>query len=207
MSIANNQLAATASQRIGASMYGQPIIESMLNDVAVEEVRAAEVTSKGKCIAFAFVNKGDGNPAIARPIASATGDVKLYPDAASVVRAARSSSLQDNGKITIAKMLPTATVGDPIAMLKARHKAAVKEAASSQAALTAINTKVAGAQSLGWDTAPAGSAEKNQFDDFTQRAAVIAEWNAANVARVTQYASALTTAGIDPATYLPLPTP
>ena len=61
------------------------------------------------------------------------------------------------------------------------------------------------AESLGWNTSPEGSPEKAEYDDLVTRKATVQEWKDATDARVAALAAALTAAGIDPVTYLPLP--
>lgn len=200
MSVYANSLVAVAAIALGVTVdaSASPIVESMLNDVAVSSIGAAEINVKGKCIVIATVNS------VARPVADSTGNVKLFRDGAAVVALAKHSNLPSGQAVTIVKMASTAPVGDPISALKSRHKQAVKEAAQAHKPLADLAQKITAAEQLGWQNDPAGSATKAEYDDLQKRKTTVQEWADDADARVTTLAAALTTAGIDPTTYLPI---
>lgn len=205
MSITNNSYVPVAATAAGVTVApgASPIVEQLLDNIAVSAVKAAEVTSKGKCIVLVEVDKAGGGKEY-RPVASATGDVKLFANGQAVVALAKKSNLPGGQSVAIVKMSVTASVGDPIAMLKSQHRAAVREAASTAKPVADLAQKITGAEALGWDTDPVGSATRAQFDDLTARQVTVAEWHDAIAARVNTLAAALTAAGIDPNTYLPI---
>lgn len=205
MSITNNSYVQGAATAAGVAVApgASPIVEQMLDNIAVSAVKAAEVTSKGKCIVLVEVDKEGGGKEY-RPVAMSTGDVKLFANGQAVVALAKKSNLPGGQGVTIVKLSANASVGDPIAMLKSQHKAAVREAASTVKPKSDLTQKVTGAQALGWDSDPVGSATRAQYEDLIARQTTVNEWSTAMTARVTTLAAALTAAGIDPNTYLPI---
>ena len=81
MSIVNNSYIAAAAAALGQTVPAgaSPIVEQLLNDVAVSAIDAAEVNEKGKCLVL--VTTPDG----VRPVADTAGNVKLFADGAAVV--------------------------------------------------------------------------------------------------------------------------
>lgn len=201
MSIVNNSYIAAAAAALGLTVPAgaSPIVEQLLNDVAVSAIDAAEVNDKGKCLVL--VTTPDG----VRPVADTSGNVKLFTDGAAVVALAKRSNLPGGQGVTIVKKAVNRPVGDPIAALKSQHKQASTEAASAAKPAGTLEQQVSGATSLGWNTDPVGSATRAEYDDLLARQTSVAEWKAKCDARVTTLAAALVAAGIDPVTYLPSP--
>lgn len=204
MSITNNALVAVAvaAAGLGNMTLGAPIVESLLDQVEVSAVNAVEVTDKGKALVLVTMKDEQGAP-ILRPVATATGDVKLFADAGAVMAFAKKSNLPGGQPVTVIKRANTGSVGDPIAALKAQHKAAVREAAAAGAAVTSVTQKVTAAVGLHWNTDPQGSATRAEYDDLAARKSTVEEWKTAADARVATLAASLAAAGIDPVTYLP----
>lgn len=202
MGIVNNSYVPIAATALGVTVSAGagPIVEQLLNDIAVSSIKAAEVTDKGKCIVL--VETADG----VRPVADTSGNVKLFTDGAAVVALAKKSNLPGGQGVTIVKKAINKPVGDPISALKAQHKQASTEAASALVPTQKLAQQIIGAKSLGWDTDPEGSATRGEYEDLIARQASVAEWKAKCDSRVATLAAALTAAGIDPVTYLPLPT-
>ena len=202
MSITNNAYISIAATALGVTVApgASPIVEQLLNDVAVSEIKAAEVNDKGKCIVL--VTAGG----VVRPVADSSGNVKLFTDGAAVVALAKKSNLPGGQGVTIVKKAINKPVGDPISALKSQHKQASTEAASALVPTQKLAQQIIGAKSLGWDTDPEGSATRGEYEDLIARQASVAEWKAKCDSRVATLAAALTAAGIDPVTYLPLPT-
>lgn len=201
MSIANNAYISVAATALGVTVApgASPIVEQLLNDVAVSEIKAAEVTDKGKCLVLVTA------AGVVRPVADSSGNVKLFTDGAAVVALAKKSNLPGGQGVTIVKKAVNKPVGDPIAALKSQHKQASTEAAAALKPTQTLAQQISGAKSLGWDTDPEGSATRGEYDDLIARQTSVAEWKAKCDARVATLAAALTAAGIDPVTYLPLP--
>lgn len=206
MSITNNGYVQVAATAIGVSVAGDasPIAEQLLDNIEVASIKAAEVTAKGKCIVLVGVPDGSGGTDY-RPVASAAGDVKLFADGKAVIALAKKSNLPGGQSVAIVKMQGSQSVGDPIATLKSQHRQVVREYASTTKPFTDLSQKITGAEALGWDEDPVGSATRAQYNDLIARRATVQEWRTAINARVTTLAAALTSAGIDPNTYLPLP--
>lgn len=202
MSITNNAYLSIAATALGVTVApgASPIVEQLLNDVAVSEIKAAEVTDKGKCLVL--VTAGG----VVRPVADSSGNVKLFTDGAAVVALAKKSNLPGGQGVTIVKKAVNKPVGDPISALKSQHKQASTEAAAALKPTQTLAQQISGAKSLGWDTDPEGSTTRGEYDDLIARQASVAEWKAKCDSRVATLAAALTAAGIDPVTYLPLPT-
>ena len=205
MSIFNNSMVAGAAAALGVTVTAGelPIAESLLNDVTVSTMGAAEVTDKGKCIVL-VTTKNDADADVVRPVADASGNVKLYANGAAVVALAKRSNLPGGESIAIVKKAVASPVGDPIASLKSKHKSAVKEADQAAKPLADLGQKKTGAEALGWNTDPVGSATRAEYDDIVNRQATVQEWKDKTDARVATLAAALTAAGISPVTYLPI---
>lgn len=200
-----NSLVGAAAAALGLSVAAgaSPICEALLNDVAVSAMGAAEVTDKGKCIVLVTTKDG-ANADVVRPVADSMGNVKLFANGAAVVALAKRSNLPGGEAIEFVKKAVAQSVGDPIAALKSQHKAAVRESAAAAKPLADLNQKKTGAAALGWDADPVGSATRAEYDDIAARIVTVQEWKDKTDARVTTLAAALTAAGINPATYLPL---
>ena len=209
MSRVNNAYVAIAALACGLVVESdaKPVCAGLLNDVQVNAVNAAEVTDKGKCIVLVtMVEDVGGVPTqVVRPVADANGNVKLYADGAAVVALAKTSNLQGGEAVTVVKRAVSRNIGDPVSALKSQHKSASTEAAQAAKPLATLTTQVTAAESLGWDDAAVGSEERAEYDDLVTRKASVTEWHDKCVARVATLAAALTAAGIDPTTYLPLP--
>lgn len=201
MSITNNAYISVAATALGVTVApgASPIVEQLLNDVAVSEIKAAEVTDKGKCLVLVTAE------GVVRPVADSSGNVKLFTDGAAVVALAKKSNLPGGQGVTIVKKAINKPVGDPISALKSQHKQASTEAAAAFKPTQTLAQQISGAQSLGWNTDPEGSATRGEYDDLIARQTSVAEWKAKCDARVATLAAALTAAGIDPVTYLHLP--
>lgn len=205
MSIFNNSFVAAAATALGLNVTAGelPIAESLLNDVTVSTMGAAEVTDKGKCIVLVTTKNG-ADADVVRPVADASGNVKLYANGAAVVALAKRSNLPGGESIAIVKKTVITPVGDPIAQLKSKHKSAVKESEQAAKPLADLGQKKTGAEALGWNTDPVGSATRAEYDDIVARKATVQEWKDKTDARVATLAAALTAAGISPVTYLPI---
>lgn len=200
MSITNNGYLSAAKTALGvADDLGAPVVEQLLDNVAVSSIRAYQISDKGKFVVLATV------AGTVRPVAASTGDVKLYSDASAVMNLARTSNLPAGSVIEITKHGASGTVGDPVTTLKSQHKSAVKEAATAAASVTSVGAKVSAAAALNWNTDPEGSATRAEYNDLAARQSSVQEWKSAVDARVATLSAALTAAGIDPNTYLPIP--
>lgn len=200
MSVANNKFIGSVIDALNLSpeLVGLPIVDQLLNDVAVTSFGVVEVTDKGKAIAMVGVEGAF------RPVADSNGNVRLFGSSDAAILVAKKSNLPAGVAMSYIKAARINNIGDPIAGLKSAHKAVKIENANAQAAFTKLQQRKSAAVSLSWDTAPAGSAEKIEYDDIVLREGTLNEWRLAANNRLTSLTSALQNAGIDPTTYLPL---
>lgn len=204
MSAKANAVLAVAIDRGGFGSVGAPVMEGLLNDIAVSEVNVVETDASGKAVMFVVTSNASGAD-VTRPVVNSSGDVRIFADAASAMSIARKSNLPDGGDVVVTKFAKVQTLGDPVASLKTAHKVAVTELALANKGLGVLVPKIAAAQSLHWDTAPDGSAEKAEYADYMAKQVAMNEWKTILGSKVANLAQGLTSAGIDPATYLPLP--
>ena len=209
MSVKNNGIALAAAAAVGVTLGALgPVVESILNDAVVSDAKIVAFDKAGRSVMFVTVSVG-GAPAQTRVVADSSGNVRLFGNAASAVAALKRAA--PAAVATYTPFVAPATVGDPIKALIARHKGAKTEAMKANEALnkpqSGIAALIAAADALGWDTAAAGTPEKQEWDDLQLRLASVTEWKGKADAMVTDYTASLVAAGIDPVTYLPTTTP
>lgn len=199
MSTKNNALVAVAAAALGVVVAtgASPVCESLLNDLQVIEFGGAEVDTSGRVLVIVTIK--NGLIETVRPVADASGNVKLFGDANAAMIAGKRANLTAGTKVKFVKMVKAGTIGDPIATLKTKYKAFKTEAASSLKQGTALAGKVSAAVALGWDVS-VGTPENAEFVDLTARGVSVAEWKAYNDAKVVELAASLTAAGVDPLT-------
>jgi hypothetical protein len=195
--------AAIAAMQAENMQPSAAVAEGSLNDreTRPDTATVIEVNPGGQAI-IVIQDQGPNGETLNRPVAGTDGSVRLYSNAGTAIAAARRFGVQSVTALIKAK---TGTIGDPVKTLIAKHKAAVKEAASVTASKAALAAKIAGAVALHWDTAAEGTPEADEFADYQRRMQVLNEYDAAMAARVQALASSLTAAGIDPQTYMPIP--
>ena len=198
MSTKVNKFLAAAALSAGVVAGATPISESLLNDMPVKALHAAEIDDgTGKVIVFATVTiAGDD---VARAVADAAGNVRLYSDGSAVVALMKKTNLVPGAALQFVKFNKAGNVGDPIQSLKAKYKKAVAESAQAEAKrVERVNMNTAAA-AQGWDTA-LGTPENEEYNDLVLRLATVQEWSDLLAAQKTTLAAALTAAGIDPLT-------
>lgn len=204
MSVVVNGYVPAVAAALGLTMGADlPIVESMLDNVTVVAIGAAEVGTRGKCVAIASV-KDENDNTVNRVVCDQNGNAKMFSDGAAVVAMAKRSNLGAGQSVRIVKAARAQSVGDPIAALKNQHKSASREAASAAKPHADLLNKITAAQAQGWNTDPAGSPTRIEYDDLIDRRDSVAEWKTLTTARVATLAAALTAAGVDPVTYLPI---
>ena len=198
MSTKVNKFLATAALSAGVVGGTTPIAESLLNDMPVKSLHAAEVDDgTGKVIVFATVDVAGVD--VARAVADASGNVRLYGDGSAVVALLKKTNLVPGAALQFVKFNKPGAVGDPIQSLKAKYKKAVAESAQAEAKrVERVNMNTAAA-AQGWDTAY-GSPENEEYLDLVLRLETVTEWADTLSAQKAALASALTAAGIDPLT-------
>lgn len=198
MSTKVNKFLAAAALSAGVVAGATPISESLLNDMPVKALHAAEIDDgTGKVMVFATVTiAGDD---VARAVADASGNVRLYSDGSAVVALMKKTNLVPGAALQFVKFNKSGNVGDPIQSLKAKYKKAVVESAQAEAKrVERVNMNTAAA-AQGWDTA-LGTPENEEYTDLVLRLATVQEWADLLAAQKTTLAAALTAAGIDPLT-------
>ena len=204
MSVKNNGIALAAAAAVGVTLGALgPVVESLLNDAVVSDAKIVAFDKAGRSVMFVGVSVG-GGPVQTRVVADSSGNVRLFGNAASAVAALKRAA---PAAATYTPFVAPATVGDPIKALISRHKAAKTEAMKANESLnkpqSGIAALIAAADALGWDTAAAGTPEKQEWDDLQLRLGSVTEWKGKADAMVTDYTASLVAAGIDPVTYLP----
>ena len=199
MSTKNNALVAVAAAALGMVVAGgaSPICEGLINDLNVTAFGAAEVDSAGRVLAIVSIL--DGSTTTVRPVADSSGNVKLFGDMNAAMSAAKRANVTPGAIIKVTKFVKAASIGDPLAALKAKYKRFKAEVVTSDKQVVMLAGKVSAAEALGWDTA-VGTPENLEYVDLTNRADTVDEWKSYNVAQVAALAAALTAAGVNPAT-------
>lgn len=199
MSIKNNTFIAAAAAALGVVVAADVghVCEGLLSDYAVTGFGFAEVDAKGRTLAICTVDTGDG-PKV-RVVADTSGSARLYPTADAAIAIAKKASMAADTAIQFRRFIPVGTVGDPVAALKSKYKAAKSEVSASVKALDKLTAKVTAAEALGWDTAD-GTPEGLEYEDMTARVAAITEWRDKITTKRDALAASLTAAGVDPVT-------
>lgn len=201
MSVKNNGFVAATLLALGIpeADAGTPVAEAMLNDKQIGGLYAAEVSNgSGRVIVFAGVPDGSGGYK-SRPVADALGNVRLFKDGSAVVALSKKTTLIAGGPVVFMKAEKMASVGDPVASLKAKFKKIKAEKAVTVLRVADLESKRLAAVSQGWDTA-GNTPEGVEYADILARIATVAEWAASCVTIFDNLSAALTAAGVDPAT-------
>lgn len=203
MSLKNSAFVALAATALGltVSAGASPICEGMLNDVSLTTFGMAEIDSRGRVAVI--IGTTTGGVETLRPVCDVRGDVRLYSGADAAVALSKRATLAGGVSVKFVRMEKAASVGDPVATLKAKHKNAKVESASAGKSVILVAGKISAAASLGWDVA-VGTPEAYEYADLVKRQASVGEWDSFIAAKLASYTAALVAAGIDPVTYLPV---
>ena len=205
MSLKNSAFVASVASALGYTVANGalPVCESLLNDRNVTTFGTAEVDATGRALVIVGLTETvEGNPVETfRPVCDSAGDVKLFANTAAALSSAKRAGVGDL-EVAVVAYVKQGTVGDPIKVLIAKHKAIKVEDGNAAKGTATISTKVAAAQALGWDTA-VGTPEAEEYADLVARAASVAEWKTYTASRLTALTDSLVAAGIDPVTYGP----
>lgn len=201
MSVVNNKYVPVALGllQIPLDQLGPVIVDALLNDVPIASFAVVEIDSKGRSIALAHSEEKT------RPVGDSSGNVRLFSSADTAITLGKRSNLPAGSPMAYIKAERATNIGDPVASLKTKHKAAKTEANNASNSLIKLSQKQAAALSLGWGTAAAGSAELAEFEDIAARVAAVSEWSQTSSTRLQTLTDALIAASIDPVTYMPLP--
>lgn len=205
MSIKINALLPAAAAAAGVTTTSAAAIaDGLLTIKQIKALHCAEISDgTGKVMVFATVT--DGETDTVRPVAGSDGNVRLYSNAAAALKLAKSANLLPGAVIQFTPYEKPASVGDPLEGLKTRYKAACGKGFAAQSKLTVVQSKIDNAGAFGWDTST--GATLAEYQDLLARATALQEWETEAIALVDSLAARLTTAGVDPTTLGPRPTP
>lgn len=201
MSVKQNALMVAvylAAGLVVPAVAASPVLETLLNDYKVSAIQVVQVDDSGRCIVLALVQVAGETP-VMRPVASSSGDIKLFADMGAVYPLIKRAKLQAASDVAFYRKAATTTIGDPLAALKTQYKSFKAEKKVVDAVKLVIDSKVTAAAALGWDTS-VGTPERLEYDDYIQRRTSTNEAIAYCAARITALAASLTAAGVDPAT-------
>lgn len=200
-----NVLFAAALAALGGVVAaGVPAVpESLCDNYDVSSIEIAQVSETGGCMVIVSIATGVSGAVERRAVAGGNGDIRVFRDLAAVAGFVKSAKRVAGATVTYKPMVASATVGDPKARLIAAHKAAVRDVTSSTALITAITSSKVSAEALGDNTA-IGTPPYDVWVNYGVRIAVTQVKKDWATAEATSKANALTAAGINPATYLPI---
>ena len=194
-------MVAAAATALGMVVLAgtSPICENLLNDLKINGFGAAEIDAKGRVMVLVSVhNDADGKDTV-RPVADASGNVRVYMDGNAAVSLAKRTNVTAGTQVKFVQFATVPNVGDPLAALKAAYKRFKNEAAAGLKQANLIFGKKTAAIALGWDTA-VGTPENAEYLDIVERQTSIGEWKSYCDAKVTALAASLTASGVDPLT-------
>ena len=195
-------LVASAAALAASIAFAGGTVEAMLDTTqGISAMSIVETSTSGAAVLFYTV--GTGGAAVTKVVTDAKGDVRIYGDSASAMGAVKRAGVGSNVVVTVRKFDAPVNVGSPVKSLIASHKQAVKEAATGALNRAELLSKKTAAEAQGWNT-QVGTPYRAEYDDIAGSLAIVSEWKTASDARVTSLATALTAAGINPVTYLPV---
>ena len=200
-----NAFLVAAAAALGVTMtVGRPAVaETMLDQYTVKDMGIAQVNDAGACVVLVTVNSGVSGADEVRVVGDNSGAARLYAAFGAVDGIIKSAKIDANTDFTLKRKLKAVVIGDPVAELKALHKAFVKEAASSSATHAKQETARTVAVGLGWNVS-VGTPQREAYDDMVTVLASVTELNDHANVKKAAYAALLTAAGISPVTYLPI---
>ena len=175
-----------------------PVVEGLLNDFTVEQIRIAQVDDSGRCIMLADIKNSAGATQV-RPVATSSGDVKLFTDLASAQALILRAKFTLGASVTFVRKEKSSPIGDPVAALKKLYKAFKLEKMKGVAAAVKIAASIQAGTALGYNHA-VGTPEAIEFADYMAKAQTVAESVDFCTGRIAALAASLTAVGIDPLT-------
>lgn len=198
MSVQKSAIAAAAALAASITVAGG-VAEPLLNDISgVTAMKIVEVNERGNAVLFVV------DATNTRVVCDTSGSVRVFGDASSAMGAVKRSKVGSAVAVTVRKFDPPVNVGSPIKSLIASHKQAVKELATATTQSTELGNLITAAVAQGWDV-QVGTPQRAEHDNLVGRLAIVDAWEGATDTRITSLAAALTAAGINPATYQPIP--
>ena len=198
MSIKINALLPAAAAAAGVTTTAATALsDGLLSTKAIKALHCAEVADgSGKVMVFATVT--DGETDTVRPVASSDGNIKLYSNASSALKLAKTANLLPGAAIQFTPYEKPASVGDPLEGLKTRYKVACGKGHAAVNKYDQLYAKIENAQLFGWDTST--GATLAEYNDLQARRTVLDEWRDDALTLVNTLATRLTDAGVNPDT-------
>lgn len=194
----NLYLPAAAAAAGVTTTAAAALADGLLTVKQIKALACAEISDgSGKVMVFATVKNADDTEAV-RPVAGSDGNVKLYSNASAALKLAKSSNLLPGALVTFAPYAKTVSVGDPLASLEARYKAACGKGFAALSKSDAVQNKIANAEQFGWDVS--SGATLAEYNDLLARRVVLSEWQTEAIALVDNLGQRLTNVGVDPTT-------
>lgn len=199
MSVKNNAYLAACALALGVTISSRPpLVEALLDNIAIKKIDAAEVNDgTGRVLVFVTVTESGAD--VVRAVADTSGNVRLYADGSAVIKLAKTASLVPGALVRFVRFNKLGSVGDPVANLKIKYKKAKAEKTMALLKLTDVVAKKSAGLSLGWDTA-IGTPENLEYMDIVDRFGGLTEWGDLMTTIEASLRTALTNAGIDPLT-------
>ena len=196
--------AAVAALGVSLTAAKPAVAETMLDQYTVKSMGIAQVGGYGKCLVIVTVNSGVNGADEVRVVADNKGSVKLYGSIGDVEALIKSCKVDASTVILIKRQSPVETLTSPVRELIKLHRDAVRTRDQAVANMAPLSVERSTAQGLNWDISAEGSLKRQTYDSMVLVLASIDESRANAATAATAYAAQLTTAGINPATYLPI---
>lgn len=196
MSIKNNYFLPNAAAAAGVVVSADnAIVDALLSITLTTGIKAAEISDgSGRVIVFATVKINDVETT--RPVADTSGNLKLFATSQAAIKFARGASLAPGAVISYVPYQKPASVGDPLASLEARYKAACGKGFAALKKHNAGVDKLETAVAFGWDTS--SGATLAEYTDIQARVTALAEWRDSTFALIDVLGQRLTNVGVDP---------
>lgn len=206
MSIKINVFLPAAAAAAGVTTTAAAALaDGLLTVKQIKALACAEISDgSAKVMVFATVKNADDTEVV-RPVAGSDGNIKLYSNASAALKLSKSANLLPGALVTFAPYAKAVAVGDPLASLEARYKAACGKGYAAQGKLANAGEKLDVAVQFGWDTST--GATLAEYNDLVARVAVLTEWESEALALVDTLGQRLSSVGVDPTTLGPRPTP
>lgn len=198
MWIKNNYFLPNAAAAAGVVVSADnAIVDALLSITLTTGIKAAEISDdSGRVIVFATVKIN--NVETTRAVADTSGNLKLFATSQAAIKFARGASLAPGAVISYVPYQKPASVGDPLASLEARYKAACGKGFAAlkkhEAGLEKLQTAVA----FGWDTST--GATFAEYTDIQSRVAALDEWKTTTFALIDTLGERLKNVGVIPDT-------
>ena len=197
-------LAAAAALGVSLTAGRPAVAETMLDQFTVRQMGIVQVNDAGQCVVIVTVNSGAAGADEIRVVGDFGGNAKLYTNFGAADGIIKSSKIEATTDFKIKRKLPDVALSDPISTLVKMHKAFKAEGVKAAASKVAKEAEISASVVLGWDTMAADTAEKKEHVQMLLQLGTITETKTNADTRLAALTTALTNAGINPVTYLPI---